>query len=175
MEGIFLENYKDNNWILLNVAKTGSIGGNCLIWNFDKCQAEALKYNSRIDFRVNSGSAYNSAQRNMWLDEICSHMKKYRRTIIWTYDKCQTEALKYLTKKEFREKCSVGYSIAVKNKWIDSISEHMYKLPYNTIYWTYDKCSEVAKDCKTRTEFAKKYGGAYHNARKNKWLNSLFN
>jgi hypothetical protein len=174
LEGIFLEKYKNNNWILLNIAKTGSIGGNNLIWTYDKCKTEALKYKFRNEFRINSGGAYNSAKNHGWLNEICLHMNKYKRKIIWTYDKCKTEALKYLTSKEFKEKCPTGYSCAVKNKWIKDITKHMYKLPYNTIYWTYDKCLVVAKKCKTRTEFARKYCGAYNNARKNKWLNEFY-
>jgi hypothetical protein len=174
LEGKYVEEYKNNSWCILNKAKTGGIGGNNLIWTYDKCQTEALKYKFKNEFRINSGSAYNSAQKNKWLNDICSHMEKPKREIFWTFDKCKNEALKYLTKKEFKEKCSVGYSTAVKNKWIDIISEHMYKLPYNIIYWTYDKCLLAAKDCKTKTEFSKKYGGAYHNALRNNWLNEIF-
>ncbi|MFA5207104.1 MAG: hypothetical protein WC428_00240 [Candidatus Paceibacterota bacterium] len=174
MEGVFLENYKNNGWKLLNVAKTGGIGGNHLIWTFDKCKNEALKYNLRNDFRINSGSAYNSAQRNLWLNEICSHMKKYEREIILSFDICEKEALKYNTKKEFSTKSSSIYSTSVKNGWIDKICGHMQKLPYNTIYWIKERCADAAQQCKTKTEFAKMYGGAYYNARKNNWLNEFF-
>ena len=37
--------------------------------------------------------------------------------------------------------------------------------------WTYEKCQEEAKKYKTKSEFAKKSGGAYFLARKNGWLN----
>lgn len=44
--------------------------------NKENCREEAIKYSQRTDFMRNSGSAYGSALRNGWLDEICSHMEK---------------------------------------------------------------------------------------------------
>ena len=43
-------------------------------WTKQRCKAEALKYETRIAFQKGSNSAYNAAQKNKWLDEICSHM-----------------------------------------------------------------------------------------------------
>lgn len=44
-------------------------------WNDkDRCRAEAAKYNTRSEFLRGSVSAYNSAYKHKWLDEICSHM-----------------------------------------------------------------------------------------------------
>lgn len=54
-------------------------------WTKEKCQEEALKYEHRIDFKLNSKGAYPAACLNGWLDEICSHMiplgNKYKRKI----------------------------------------------------------------------------------------------
>jgi len=44
-------------------------------WTKEKCQEEALKYKSRWEFEKKSPSAYGSARRNGWRDDICSHMK----------------------------------------------------------------------------------------------------
>lgn len=38
-------------------------------------------------------SAYNSALKNKWSNEICSHMVSLRHT--WTKEECKNEALKY--------------------------------------------------------------------------------
>ena len=43
-------------------------------WNKEKCKEEASKYNSRSEFKRKNGSSYQSALKNKWLDEICSHM-----------------------------------------------------------------------------------------------------
>jgi predicted GIY-YIG superfamily endonuclease len=60
-------------------------------WNYENIKIEALKYNYKKDFRKNCRSAYNSAIKNGWLDEICSHMNKignkfFRCIYVWEFD-----------------------------------------------------------------------------------------
>jgi hypothetical protein len=43
-------------------------------WNLDNCKLEAMKFTGRKEFYKKSGSAYNSASRHGWLDEVCAHM-----------------------------------------------------------------------------------------------------
>jgi hypothetical protein len=43
-------------------------------WTIDNCRLEAKKYSNRSDFMRLSGSAYNVALKNEWVDEICAHM-----------------------------------------------------------------------------------------------------
>ncbi len=43
-------------------------------WTKDNCRLEAKKYSNRSDFMRLSGSAYNVALKNEWVDEICAHM-----------------------------------------------------------------------------------------------------
>ena len=54
-------------------------------WTKEKCKEESIKYNSRKEFGNNSIGAYRSSIRNLWIDEICSHMIKkgnrYKRCI----------------------------------------------------------------------------------------------
>lgn len=54
-------------------------------WTKEKCEEEALKYNSRSDFQKKSGSAYRASVRYNILDNICSHMNnignRYKRCI----------------------------------------------------------------------------------------------
>jgi predicted GIY-YIG superfamily endonuclease len=45
-------------------------------WNKERCSEEALKYKSRKEFQKKSGSAFGSAVRNKWLDEICAFMER---------------------------------------------------------------------------------------------------
>lgn len=39
--------------------------------------------------------------------------------------------------------------------------------------WPFDECVRVAKECETRNDFTKKYGGAYNSARRNGWLEKI--
>jgi predicted GIY-YIG superfamily endonuclease len=74
-------------------------------WTFERCKVEALKYKLRIDFCKNSGSAYNKAAKNKWLDTICSHMdivgNVFNRCLyIWFFDdKCVYIGLTHNFKK----------------------------------------------------------------------------
>lgn len=43
-------------------------------WDEKMIRKEALKYNTRNDFKKGS-NAYRSAQRKGILDDVCSHMK----------------------------------------------------------------------------------------------------
>ena len=45
-------------------------------WTFDAVQQEALNYSTRSAFQKGSNSAYQTAYKKSWLDDVCSHMKK---------------------------------------------------------------------------------------------------
>ena len=51
LEGEYLEKYKNNNWIILNIAKTGGIGGCTLYWTRERCINSAMKCETRNEFR----------------------------------------------------------------------------------------------------------------------------
>lgn len=44
-------------------------------WTKDLCATEALKYETRSEFRLHSGSAYGRSWRSGWLNDICLHME----------------------------------------------------------------------------------------------------
>jgi hypothetical protein len=95
-------------------------------WSKDACGEEALKYDTRNEFRRGSITAYNKALKNNWSDELCRHMKRViNPPNYWMLDRCHIEALKYQTKREFIENCSSAYNAARKNGWLDKICSHM--------------------------------------------------
>ena len=76
---VFLGNYK--LWLTLfgsltnfcfyrGIGSLGSLGSGVIRWSFEACKKEALKYNTRKDFRKNSGGAYRRAWKNKWLDDF---------------------------------------------------------------------------------------------------------
>lgn len=94
-------------------------------WTKDECIKEALKYNTKSDFRKFSQSAYSSSIRNKWIDDVCSHMPIVKRENgYWTKERCALETLKYKTKKEFKSNSNKCYQTVKKNKWYDLFS-HM--------------------------------------------------
>lgn len=152
----------------LNIAKTGGIGGHILKWNKLECQKEALKYKSRSDFMVNSHSAYNSALKNKWLDEICSHMIILKHN--WTKNECQKEALKYKTRSEFEKNNHNMWYFAKNHKWLDEICSHMVILKHK---WTKNECQKEALKYTSRNKFKKYNHSVWQFAQKHKWLDDI--
>jgi len=140
-------------------------------WTFDKCQNEALKYKTRKEFFKKNSGCYDKSIKNDWLNLICNHM--IHGNIIWTKDKCQNESLKYNTKKEFKLSSLSSYRAALRNKWINEICIHMIEKSKPNGYWTFEMCKKSANECNSRTEFSKKYRGAYLSATKNNWLDDI--
>lgn len=221
----YLKKYEKENWILLNSRNAGATGGLTLIWTYQRCFEEALEYQTRRDFENLSPSAYNSARRNGWLDDICSHMERlqkpknfwneqrctqealkyqtrtdfkinsgsaylaaYRMGILdkicnhmtkkksqvfWTKKNCHKEAVKYNTKSEFKKACPAAYSAAIKAGILNEICDHMINIRRPNGFWSFENCKKKAKRFKSRSEFQRNNVSAYREALKNGWLDEI--
>jgi hypothetical protein len=134
-------------------------------WTKEKCNEISLKYNRRIDFFKLDVTAYNKAQKNGWLDELCSHMErvKYKPDGYWTKEKCLNESDKYNTRIEFKNGSPTAYYYCVKNKWINET-----KLPSNK-KWTKEICLDIIKSCDKKSDIREKSETVYRIFTKNKW------
>lgn len=146
LECDLIEHYKSLGFNVLNKAKGGGLGGSIKIWTLERVKEEALKYNSRNEFKINSPSAYIIANRNKWLNDVCYHMTGGRKLNgYWTLERVKEEALKYRTKKEFEKGSISAYNIAHKNGWIEDICSHMvsgrFKNLDNFNEWFQNLCS----------------------------------
>jgi len=54
-------------------------------WTKQRCHQEALKYNTKSDFRKNEEGAYITSLRKDWLNDISSHMNLIRRINYFVY------------------------------------------------------------------------------------------
>lgn len=50
-EDFYINQYKDNGWVLVNKAKAGSLGSSIVKWDYETCYNEALKYDNETEFR----------------------------------------------------------------------------------------------------------------------------
>lgn len=179
-----IDEYKISNWKILNKCKGGGLGGTDIKWSKEKCQKEALKYETKKDFKLNCNGAYIKSLKNKWLDEICTHMLKPIKKIkkistikpkgYWTKAKCQEEALKYIDKKSYSKYSNSSYLIASRNNWIDEICTHMINYSKPKGYWTKDKCKEEALKYETKQKFKIGKIAAYNASRRNGWLDEFF-
>ena len=103
-----------------------------------------------------------------------SHFEEIRKPNgYWTKEKCQEEALKSNTKKEFMKNSVSAYNAAKKNGWLDEISQHFIELRKPNGYWTKEKCQEEALKYKTKIEFRTKNISAYDISYRNGWLDDI--
>lgn len=78
LEGIIVNDYKENGWNILNRTKTGNLGGNIIKWTYEKCKEEALKYNNITHLKSNN-ALYCALTRNKWLKELTTHIDRKRK------------------------------------------------------------------------------------------------
>lgn len=119
MEGKIKDEYVNNNWNILNIAKTGNIGGNKLIWTYDKCKKEVIKYNNIYDLSVKSSGAYHSIINNKWHD-LLESIYKIKPDGYWNdKNKCKIESLKYKNRTEFYKNNQSAYVYSKRNGWLN--------------------------------------------------------
>lgn len=91
----------------------------------------------------------------------------------WTLKRCLEEAVKYLTRSEFKQNSSSAYIIAQRNGWIEECTKHMTQLHKPAGHWNLETCKAEAKKYKTRAEWAEKSSTSYQKALKYGWLNTI--
>ena len=94
-------------------------------WTLERCQKEALKHETRNEWRENHRTSYQAAMSAKFLNECTGHMVRLKKPSgYWTKEKCLEDAKKYNGRFEW-QKNSNGYSVALKNGWLDECSIHM--------------------------------------------------
>jgi hypothetical protein len=140
-----------------NIKKSG-------YWTKEKCKEYALKCKTKIEFIKKFPSAYGSARKNKWLNDICGHMLSLRKPNgYWTKEKCYEESLKYKCKSKF-QKSQHAYKKSIKNKWIDEF--------YPTKY-TKENCSKIALKYETKIDFLNNDRNTYNLAYEHNWLSDI--
>lgn len=119
-ESYYVSFFKDKGYKILNIMKTGSLGGAIVKWDRQACYEEAKKYSQYDDFYENSPSAYKNAKENGWIDDYTwLERKRIMRGYWQNYDNCLEESKKYKTRKQFEKGNSSAYTSAWKHGWLD--------------------------------------------------------
>jgi len=164
-----LNDYKKMEWNILNIAKTGGLGGNSKKWTMESCEIAALKCRSRNEFQKKYGGAYKVARQNNWLDICYQHMNhKQKMWNYWTLNRCKEDALNYKSRSEWRKNSGSAYNAAMKNKWDKKCCEHMINLLKPD--WSKENCIIDAKLYNSKSEWQRNSGSAYNAAYRNKWM-----
>lgn len=186
-------------------------------WTFNNCAIEALKYSTKKEFKEKSPSANTIAYKNGWMKLISTHMilygSKYKRCV-YSYefieDKCvyvgltyniverqngrdcrnTDQVTKYINRtgyfpirKQLTDYIDVEIASKLEGEYVERYKNDGWNILNikptggiggNTLFWNKERCIEAAKKCKTRSEFEKKYRGAYSSAVKNDWIDEIY-
>ena len=84
---------------------------------------------------------------------------------MWTEDTVREEALKYSSRRDFRQLAVGAYAFARRENILDEICVHMIKIVAPQT-WDEHSLRSIAQEYKTLTEFRKHDSNAYNAARK---------
>lgn len=169
-EDYWINQYRDDGYIILNKGKTGvdigSLGNNEKKLTREFVFEESMKYKTLKDFRKYSSSCYNEAKNKHWVKE----MYWLDHKTFWDKESVFEESKKYNTKIDFQRNSPTAYDLSLKNDWL---CEMIWLIPQRKT-WDIDSVIEESKKYKNKTSF--RYGccGAYKFAVRNKILNDLY-
>ena len=170
----WIRKYKEDGWLLLNKELDELANDGSPKYTYEYCEMIANRYAHTQSFQKGNGLVYDFAARHGWLDNICQHMDRDSIEVQhWTKERCQEEAYKYKTRKDFQKGCRGAYAAAYRNKWLDEICSHMERPTSSNRYWTIEKCREEALKYTTRKDFQGGSGGAYNAATKMGLLDTI--
>lgn len=120
LEGEYVNEYKNNDWNILNSIKTGGLGSLSMNkYTIEECEKLALKCTNRWEFNQLYNKEYQAALKNNWLDKICKHMINKKQNGHWNdYNKCMEAYNSCKNKTEFIKKFDSAYRYCKINNWI---------------------------------------------------------
>jgi len=147
-------------------------------WTKERCIEDAKKHKTKKSWRDSFGGANNSAVKNGWLDECCSHMEEIiKPNGYWTKERCIEDSVKYTSERKWRKISGGAYNSALKNGWKNECVSHMEETSNVLMikhkpkgYWTKEKCIEDALRFSSIVEWQTISPGTYTKSREKGWL-----
>jgi len=95
-------------------------------WTIEKIKEDALKYESKMEWKNNSSTSYQKSLKLNIFDDCTNHMKETLKPKgYWTIEKIKEESKKYKTRTEWMNKEKSSYSLACKKGILDECCKHM--------------------------------------------------
>lgn len=169
-----------HNWMLI-IAKKNGWYEECIshivdtrrTWTFDDIMTEAIKYNTRIEWKNNHGASYGMASK-FGRERFTGHMTRpVKECGYWTKERVAEDAKKYQTRSAWGKKSKAAYSIAQKAGWLEEMCSHMYYIKKQSVIKTREQCLEIARTCKTIPEWKKKNHASLIYATRHNWYNGI--
>ncbi len=147
-------------------------------WTKEKCKEEALRFQTRQEFRKISPTASSKVRKMGWDKELCSHMEKKKTPKdYWTVIKILKEAKNYNTRSEFKNKSSSAYRAALKLGILERVCKHMISTAVifsnNRTKWIKSACMKEARKYNSLKEFIRSSPVAYGKALEKGWIDEI--
>ena len=91
-------------------------------WTKELCEAEARRYTSKYDFYNGSKNAYAASVKYGWIEDFIWLDIIKQPNGYWTKEKCEVEARKYSSKKEFLKGSPAAHAAAAKQGWLEDFA-----------------------------------------------------
>lgn len=91
----------------------------------------------------------------------------------WSKKSCREEAMKYTRRSDFSKHSSRAYEVSRLNGWLDDYSWFEENQKPNGYWDNYENCYNAALECKSRSEYNKKYNRAYTVSNANGWIDDF--
>jgi predicted GIY-YIG superfamily endonuclease len=174
LEKFYIKEYEKNGFMLLNTSTGGQLGSSIVKWTYDKLKEEVTKYKTISDFAKKCSGGLKSAVKNRWMDEFFPNNNYNKPKIIWDYNKCKEESIKYKSRTEFDKNCYSAYKLAKINGWLDEWFPPLNRFLCEKRRWNEESVRFEASKCKGKSQFRRSAPRAYDIALRDGYLNELF-
>jgi len=97
-------------------------------WTKEKCREDALRFNSKSAWKLESKHAYDKSRINGWLPELTAHMKpKKKPNGYWIKEKIMEDAKRFDRPSDWERESPSAPVIAGRNGWLEEATAHMDK------------------------------------------------
>jgi len=170
-EGVWLQRYKNEGWIILNRFKTGSLGGQELLdYDIAKIEESMRGYSKMNDWNK-SYSAYREYIRQHNLDYLLDKyfpdrmVKKYDN-----YEECRKAYSACKSIRQVHDKFPGALAAAKRHGWHKELSSLCRA---SNVKWTQEVLTELVSKYTTLKEFKQQNKGAYQILLKRGWNDLL--
>jgi predicted GIY-YIG superfamily endonuclease len=176
--------YRNKGFKILNIAKTGGIGGGLIKWTKEAVIISAKKFKTISTWSNKFRSAVNAAHDKGWMEEATAHMIRpvWQGLRIWTREKIIEDAKKYKHRARWSEESGGAYGAAQKMGILKIATKHMTR-PIVTnawriglkkpVKWTDKELKNSASKYSTLYEWRKKEPSAYATTSTRKMLDKI--
>lgn len=140
-------------------------------WIYETTRRAAESCLTKNEFKEKFPGGYSAALDNKWLQDFV--WLKDKDWTYWTYERTKSEAQRFTSYTAFRKESVYAYNAAVRKGWIDDYIWLERKQKTNGYWHDFNHCAEASRECQTRSEFSRKYGGAYQYCLKQGWLDKF--